>query len=86
MNWIKLAHDMVHCLAFVNTGDSTKGRELSNCEATKCCDKSGNYTEVNESRHRNVRRQGDARLRPYKTEYLDHPILPYCIPSRRFVI
>lgn len=46
MNRIKLAHDMVHCLAFVNTGCSTKRRELSNYEAAKCCDKPGNYTRV----------------------------------------
>jgi len=69
---------MVHFLAFVNTGGSTKRLELPNYEAAKCCDKSGNYTQVNvSSRYRNVRHQGDSRLRPYETEYPDHPILPY---------
>lgn len=37
-------------------------------------------TEETESTYRNVRHQGDSRLRPYETECLDHPILPYPIP------
>jgi hypothetical protein len=37
--------------------------------------------EVNESRYWNVHHQVDFSLRPYETEYLDHPILPYPIET-----
>jgi hypothetical protein len=82
---------MAHCLAFVNTGVSTKRRELSNYEAVKCCDKSGNYTraarrEVTESsRYLSERAPSGgfktAALRDRMPEpsypTISYPILPY---------
>jgi hypothetical protein len=68
---------MVHFLAFVNTGGSTKRHQVPKDAPANRCDKSGSYTQVTvSSRYRNVRYQGDSRLRPYETEYPDHPILP----------
>jgi hypothetical protein len=47
MDSIKLANDMVHCSAIVNTGGSTMKRKLSNYEAALRFDKSVKYRRQN---------------------------------------